>query len=256
MRLFIFPLMLLSLWFGSSYRLNLAPAAMKDTYFNCHPSFQGADLAGSEVLVEECTKLGKRIAQIMTGAPWVKTTPSLLRYWDRYWIPNQLLAMDAYAYFLETQDGCQTSRPEKLQCKWVSQLRGELGELLEKMKIRDAHGRDTMGSRTGVASLVSVVSELQQTLSAMDLAMTKFSALESANTSQTLSVSSVLSEKQSTFKRTIERAEELEGEIGCPLTCDALRNMREWAGQILAKGRGLEEALEGVKSVENVKDEL
>lgn len=233
MRLSIFPLMLLSLWLGSSLRLSLAPAAKTDTYFTCHPSFPVADMAGSEVLVEECTKLGKRIAQIMTD-PFAKEHPRSLRYWDRKWIPNQLLSMDAYAYYLELQRGCQTTHPEKMQCNWVSQLRGELAELLEKMEVRHDHGEDWMGRRTGVASLVGVVSELQKTLSELDLTMTMFSALESANASQTISVSAVLSEKQSTFKRSIERAEELEGEIGCPLTCDALKNMREWAGQVLA----------------------
>ena len=254
MRLLTYPLVLHALWLGSSLRPSIAPADLTDSYLTCQPSFPVADIAGSGVLIEECAQVGKRITQFMNDHPFMAEELHFLGLVDRK-VPKQLLSIDAYAYFLETQHGCQNSHAEKTHCAWMSQLRGEITELLANIG-RNNYGNDVMKMQAGVASLVRVVSELEQTSSEMDQTMTEFLALESSNASQALSVLSVLSRKHNTFHDSIRRAEDLEADLGCPLVCIAFKNIREWAEQILAKGHGLEEALEGVKGVKDLKDEL
>lgn len=89
-------------------------------------------------------------------------------------LPKQLLAIDPWAYFLETQHGCQISGQEKkMHCTWLPQPRGEIVLLLAKKGGQDDNNgidQDTLQD-----TLTSLPSDMEQTLSEME---TELSALD------------------------------------------------------------------------------
>ena len=169
-------------------------------------------------------------------------------------LPDVLLAVDSYAYLIEIQHGCHASHQEKDQekmyCTWIAQLRGEIKRYIARMERTGDLGRDRdrdeMDLETGWTTLNSIASELHPTISGIRRTMTEFLALDAYDTTQVLSVLSVLSEKYDRFRELIDRAEDLESDFDCPqhglpVLCDLfgqIRKIKKGVDNMLTDGLG------------------
>ena len=105
-----------------------AISLLEDSYLTCHNDSPMANMTESQLFVETCSKVGKKITLLVTR---FNVELKLLRYIEPA-IPQQLLALDLYAYALEAKHGCQTLNQEEPHCIWLSQLIDELFQLMVK----------------------------------------------------------------------------------------------------------------------------
>ena len=190
-----------------------AISSLKNSHLTCHTDFSMANMAGSEVFVEACSLLGKKITLLVTH---LNVDMELLGYIDPT-IPQQLFTLDLYAHELETEHGCRTSNQEKTHCIWLSRLRDELFQLMiktggpEKSLNLNLFDNGYYG-----IDLKALNREIQQILDEMDHILTELHASVSLNYSQRVSVFYKTVLQDNRLQKLLERAANLEKDAECP----------------------------------------
>ena len=206
-----------------------AIANLENSHLTCHTDLPMANMTGSEVFVEACSKVGKKITLLVTR---FNVELKLLRYIEPA-IPQQLLALDLYADKLETEHGCQTSNPEGSHCIWLSQLRDELFELMvktggpEKSLNLNLYDNGYYG-----IDLEALMQERQQILHELDQIVTELDASMSLSLGQRFSVFYKTVFDGDRLQKLLERVANMEKgakcpEHGPPIVCIALTELRE-----------------------------
>ena len=194
-----------------------------------------ANMTGSEFFVEACSKIGKKITLLVTH---LNVEVELLRYIEPA-IPQQLLALDLYAYKLETEHGCRTSNQEKTHCIWLSRLRDELFQLMiktggpEKSLNLNLFDNGYYG-----IDLKALERETQQISPELSQIVTELEASVSLNLSQRFSVFYKTVIQDNRLQKLLERAANLEKQAKCPeygppIVCIALKQLKEAAASTL-----------------------
>ena len=196
------------------------------SYLTCHTDLPMANLAGSELVVEACSLLGKKITMLATD---LNGQIELLQHIDPT-ILQQFLTLDLFAYELEKEHGCRTSNQDKTHCIWLSRLRDELSQLRTKIRGPDDTGYDGI-------DLETLDWRLEQILHEMDQINTELSACLSLDSSHCISV------LISRFRELLKRVTGLEKEARCPehaalIICNGFRELKKMAELTLRKFPG------------------
>ena len=190
-----------------------AISKLENSHLTCHTDSAMANMTGYEVFVEKCSTIGKKITLLVTH---FNVDLKLLRYIEPA-IPQELFALDLYAYKLETEHGCRTFNQEESHWIWLSQLRNELFQLKVKTGGPEK-SLDLNLFNNGYydIDLKTLKRETQEILHELNQIVTELNASKSLNLSQQFSVFFKMVIEGDRVQKLLERAANMEKGAKCP----------------------------------------